>query len=396
MKFKIEKSHKIQKLFILLYLLPICYIILDSIAEVFDFDIVIFSIFSRKIEILVLCSIYGLFYVFFNRKKNIIVSNTVFIAILLSIYMTVRGLFSLTGSDSILAFLSCVILWCLTFFITNNVSINEKEKQIISYIVGFTGLSVALMYLYALQSMFLLDVGAINSIYFVLCSFPFIFFIKNKYVKISLLFIISTTILFSGKSTCIISLILILIYSLFNFKLAFSFKRKIGFSVFSLLLAFLLLYFWFGSLTSIFEIFFISDILYGDLQTGNGRYDIYQKIIVIYSESNFIDQVFGHGYSFVSKVLSISAHNDFLQILFDYGLFGFVLYMLFVVSLINNRKKFEKKSLEYFAYNTSILIFLIVSLASNFINTQVQMMFFVLFWGLFNNNKLNENCFNNR
>ena len=383
MKSKLEKPHKTQKLFILLYLVPICYIMLDSVAEAFEYNPVVFSFFSTRIEILILATIYGLMYVFSKRKNNMIVTNTLVIAICFSIYMTTRGLFSLSDVHLIPAFFSCVFLWSLTFFITTNVIINEKEKQIISYIVGFTGLGLAMFYFSSLQSKDLMEVAATNSIYYVLCSIPFMFVIKNKYVKIPLLFIVSITLIASTKTTCIISLIIILVYGLFNFKFDFPNRKNLFFTIF---LASLVIYFWFFDLE--IHKFFINDDFFGDLQTGNGRYDIYENILVIFTGSNWMELFFGHGYSSVSKALNLGAHNDFLQILFDYGLFGFVFYVSFIVSLINSRKMLEKKSLEYFAYNVSILIFLQVSFASNFINSQVQMMFFVFFWGFFSNNKI--------
>ena len=59
---------------------------------------------------------------------------------------------------------------------------------------------------------------------------------------------------------------------------------------------------------------------------GNGRLDIYSDVFVQYLDSDLFSQLFGHGYNMVSVVLKgPSAHNDFLEVLYDYGIIGFII-----------------------------------------------------------------------
>lgn len=78
---------------------------------------------------------------------------------------------------------------------------------------------------------------------------------------------------------------------------------------------------------------------------GSGRTDIYSKVVDAFLQGDFTNQLFGHGYNGVvrnrviarygydDKMQSLSAHNDFLEMLYDYGILGVTLYILICINI---------------------------------------------------------------
>ena len=68
---------------------------------------------------------------------------------------------------------------------------------------------------------------------------------------------------------------------------------------------------------------------------GSGREIIYTGILKYWTNSdNFINYFFGFGFAGTVLVLGTWAHNDWLQILFDYGLLGLFIYFNLYISLL--------------------------------------------------------------
>lgn len=69
---------------------------------------------------------------------------------------------------------------------------------------------------------------------------------------------------------------------------------------------------------------------------GSGRTIVWSVVINLILNSDTFPLIFGHGYNAVSLDASIgmSAHNDFLEVIYDYGLIGLALYVCAVLSLI--------------------------------------------------------------
>ncbi len=68
---------------------------------------------------------------------------------------------------------------------------------------------------------------------------------------------------------------------------------------------------------------------------GSGRTAVWYNTIQLIENSDFLPLIFGHGYNKVVKetIYGLSAHNDFLEITYDYGAVGLILYMSAFVSL---------------------------------------------------------------
>ena len=109
--------------------------------------------------------------------------------------------------------------------------------------------------------------------------------------------------------------------------------------------------------------------------------DIIGNVWSHFLNKGFINLLLGSGYFAVAMDTHLSAHNDFMEILYDYGFLGLVLFVLFWISLIKYRKKLPMSSNIYRVYVISLIIYACTCLGSNFIVQQINMLFFALLWG---------------
>lgn len=127
---------------------------------------------------------------------------------------------------------------------------------------------------------------------------------------------------------------------------------------------------------------------------GNGRLDIYKDVINAFSEQSTFNHFFGSGYREVQNELFnnynyniyISAHNDFLEVLFDYGYIGLLFYILLHISIIKRVILLYKLKSSFFSpYLISYFVFLIMSSVSHLIIYPSYFIFLIAFWAYIEN-----------
>lgn len=69
---------------------------------------------------------------------------------------------------------------------------------------------------------------------------------------------------------------------------------------------------------------------------GSGRDLIWAEGILLISNSTDIEKLFGHGFDSARAVteLSVSLHNDYLEMIYDFGWIGLLLFAIFVILLV--------------------------------------------------------------
>ena len=118
---------------------------------------------------------------------------------------------------------------------------------------------------------------------------------------------------------------------------------------------------------------------------GSGRDIVYQYTWEMILNSDFNDLLFGHGFNTVyhNSVLNLSAHTDTLEVIYDYGIIGIILYCIFIINIFRLYKTIRKYKPEYAAaYAASLVIFTILSLFSHLIIYPSHFLFLCAFWGL--------------
>ena len=117
---------------------------------------------------------------------------------------------------------------------------------------------------------------------------------------------------------------------------------------------------------------------------GSGRDQVWATTWRMIQQSEFEHLLFGHGHNSVltNSPLRLSAHNDFLECIYDFGLFGSLFYFMLHISLIrqifrNIRLRNPEAAIMAFAYS----FFLILSLMSHVL-IYPWLAFMGLSWGM--------------
>jgi O-antigen ligase len=130
--------------------------------------------------------------------------------------------------------------------------------------------------------------------------------------------------------------------------------------------------------------YFASRLKAATSDEGTGRLSIYKDTVNLILKSTPIEYVVGHGFDTVVRHTreGVSAHNDWLEVIFDFGIVGLILYTLLHVFLI--AKSFElirMRSPFAAAFAASYPMFLFMSLTSHLIIYPTYFIFLVTLWG---------------
>ena len=108
--------------------------------------------------------------------------------------------------------------------------------------------------------------------------------------------------------------------------------------------------------------------------------------------SDLLHWVVGAGYNSVllSKICTdgvlggnVSAHNDFLEVLYDYGIVGLAIYISFFINIIRKAIKMKKDKYKYaVSFIASILMVISISLTSHLVIYLNYYAVIFVFWAL--------------
>lgn len=115
---------------------------------------------------------------------------------------------------------------------------------------------------------------------------------------------------------------------------------------------------------------------------GSSRLEIYQEVVSGIDEAPFAKLMFGHGYNATLEAFGLTAHNDFLEVAYDYGLIGLFLYLLLHASLVRTAFILLRQRSPYAsAFAMSYALFFAISMASHLIVYPSYFAYLVAFWG---------------
>lgn len=115
---------------------------------------------------------------------------------------------------------------------------------------------------------------------------------------------------------------------------------------------------------------------------GSGRIPLWLNTLTAYKESSITELIFGHGYNSVKSTIENSSHNDFLEVLYNYGMLGIFGYLFFIIRIIWLTYSKKKISREVFAVNAyTVVIFLITSVFSHIVIYPIYNMMFLFVMG---------------
>lgn len=220
-----------------------------------------------------------------------------------------------------------------------------------------------------------------NTIYFVFLTLPWLLLVKRNTSRSVLLILYTILGVWSLKRSMMLSLVFI--WSLY---LILLWKEKGGKTlktVFVVILLFAGIY-GFEYANNVLKGELVERVYHEETDEGGDRLAIYQITWAMIQSSSTESIFFGHGHNAVrnNSILEMSAHNDFLEIIYDYGLVILLLYLgLWVYVFRRCFSLYKIKSALAFPYTVSLIIFLVMSMVSHLVLYATYFNYLVVFWG---------------
>ena len=222
-----------------------------------------------------------------------------------------------------------------------------------------------------------------NMIYFLILPVPIILLNCSSKWRFSILLLTSFFALLSMKRSMILAIFLF--WAILGFKYLFSNGKK------SLAIAMSVIFI--GLAYGVVKV--VDDITDGGLSSRtvdyekeditNGRENIYEITWLMIANSTPAQYVLGHGHNAVLRdsPLEISAHNEYLEIIYDYGLIALIVYLGLWIYVIKQFIFHYRNNTDYFVpYALSICIFAVMSLVSQLVLYVSYFLYLVMFWGI--------------
>lgn len=288
--------------------------------------------------------------------------------------------------------------WIITFIteiIAGNIKKEEAFNKTVLILSTFSFLYIFLIIRYKFGISSIITASGESSIYYVITLLPFVLCCKEKYRNFMLiLFVLSVFV--TLKRTALIAIVLGM-FAYFWVKFREHDEKKFKVVVYALLgtLMFFIIY-------EIVVKYTGNDLIEKLLNTredgGSNRELILNTVIEKFRNTTLSEKLFGVGYngvrysySVISAGTVVSAHNDFLEILCDYGLVGLFLYLVIIFRIIKNFVYMKKIESVYApAYAAAIMIFFVLSMFSHLILYTSYFMnlliFFVMMESVIDNN----------
>lgn len=308
-----------------------------------------------------------IFRVRFIPNKSIII-----LTVGTSFWFFLTGLQNYSGTIDILTNFLTQMWWAsfliISYLLLIRVRDDERKKIINIGVIAFYVFSLRYA-IWLLSGNRYWSSGGINSIYYCVLLLPLCYLVDKKTVKYSMIFIAALLTIISGKRTALISIILCGFLPPILEKDDKRGKKKTGTMVLLMIVCIMLVYVS-EYLSKSINITIIERMQSLQEDGGSGRTTTYALVWEAFKSSNIVKQVIGHGYNavYLDKISISSAHNDFLEVLYDYGAIGLLFYVLLLFDFIFEAVKLRKAQCESFAAVTaSILIYITLSCVSHLI-----------------------------
>lgn len=336
---------------------------------------------SGQIPIIILVSIgIILCLMIFNRMNHILR-----IAMALAFVMIFSSLINYDGSTKLGIMICYICMWFMAMNVThiyNYQADNKKHFLKISTVYCFIAIYLYTLYTnsdYSITNKFY----TITTVYYLLCTLPIVLVIKSKRLRTILVIFIVVGVILSFKRSALVTLCVVAIAFFLKMK---NLKKWYKYAVLFLMLVICLLMFFNQNTELVFNIQNIwVNRFFGTSNTiTDVREDVYLEVIRLQMNSSFTEWIIGHGYNAVQYVTSTgySAHNDYLEVLYDYGIFAFILYIRLIIALIELYwRKVKDPDYPSFSLLVSICIFCVSSIFSHLMTYPTYFLILSLYWG---------------
>tara|TARA_R110001583_G_scaffold56717_1_gene170919 strand:+ start:7948 stop:9072 length:1125 start_codon:yes stop_codon:yes gene_type:complete len=337
------------------------------------------------------CIILSFFYTWLNFRELIKSPLIISIGIFFGFFTFFSSVINL-GAFSFMNIINLIInnvYWLATFVVLY--LFISKNPHLVKFTINCFSLTLLFILFYYFTIAFHINYSefisfkGLNDAYYVLPFLPFILLLKNNTLKYLGIIIIVISLIISYKRAGIIALLFSLMFYLI---LYFKYQQKVKKSGLKKT-AFIFI--------TIITIIFLAD--YSTTETGevismrfnsmgedggSGRVFIWSEVIKLQERNSFNGWILGNGYNSVKQTyINDSAHNDFLEVLYDYGLIGLFLYLILIYKLYEIYLKLKKLDWVFsIAFGSSLIIFMVLSIFSHLIIYPSYFIYIASFWGI--------------
>ena len=284
------------------------------------------------------------------------------------------------GASKIIHVTFCPMTFVLFFTIGKQ---SEKVKTIA--IVGFVLIFIVSTYLiYNNLSHFAgivvgKEMGYTNLVYWCLCPLPVLLLFEKKWGRILAISVTTLIVILTGKRSATLAITIIILLFFLNVR-----REKYAFKgYFAIIIAILAMYFIVSKYAEGSFVGILDRMEALEEDQGNGRLDIYEDVLQELGKGDIADWLLGRGFGSIYQTGHTNAHNDALQMLFEYGVVGFMVYVVMLVFIIKRMVLLRKcKSDYYVSYASSVVIALVLGAVSNLFVYYSYFSFLCVYWGI--------------
>lgn len=351
----------------------------------------IFSLFVpyRDILRIVLCvvGLFVMFLILFNyrfSKKNVLLV----MALMLLVILPTTVLFYFQTTSIQFAVLQCAdsVLWIAVFVLCYWMAIRypdivKKSSIFCLWIPVFSVLFLQVKKFSAGRG-----IPLISTAYYALFLLPFALIIKRAWLKWGLVAIVFSSVMLSMKRGGFIAFVgAIAIYLLVDMQVSGrgNIKKHLKKLVLLMLIGVALVLF-FQYYTANHELGIVDRLNSIQEDGGSGRTEIWAAVWEGIKASDPGSIVFGHGFNTVYHTLNlgVSAHNDLLEVLYDYGVLGLLLYAVIICKVISYFFVLMREGSELAApYAASLVLFIVLSVVAHLVIFPTHFLYLCAFWG---------------
>ncbi len=320
-------------------------------------------------------------------KKSITLPIVIKDAFMYSFYVAVISLLNLKNFSINIVFSYAMLFYfasvIFVFYYAASKGISKFEYKVYS-VLYFALAAFTLFLMYSRVALNHTNVYQSDA-YFLLCALPLVFLFDKKtnmYIKLIPLVV---CLMMAGKRAGFIAMVC----AVFVYYIIGSIQKKNIEDFFKVLIKL------FVVAVFLFIAYFLLESklnlsLFDRMETittdgGSGRDDIYSGVWKAITVSDFYGFFFGHGLSGIQLVYGSEsgAHNDFLEIMYNYGVFALILIInLYAKMFIACRKMIKTGYPGAKAAGASLIISIVLSLFTNYFITFTHITITATFWGI--------------
>lgn len=302
---------------------------------------------------------------------------------------TVTALYYFGKTSNGYAALQCTdsVLWIAVFVLSYWIGMKGQNE------IGNTYLFVWCVPIYAVLFLGVKAFSAgrgiplISTAYYSLFLLPFVLLVRNRVVKWIGIALIFTTVLLSVKRGGFIGFILSMaVYFFVEVKVSGEQNpRKKYWTLVGGIVAAIALYSLFQYYTQTNSIGILQRITSISEDGGSGRTSVWAHTWSMIRDSSLIEWICGHGFNtvYMDSALQLSAHSDFLEVIYDYGVIGSVIYFIIISRLFKYYFYVRQKRKELApAYAVSMVLWLCMSATAHLVIYTTHFLYLCVFWGL--------------